>query len=86
MVFTEPPQALQFRIELNKNYMYEFLNKTSHNCQSIDVQRLTELVEDRLNMIDILKNATIKVHTVIRQVLHEQKTKSQRNYLVLHSR
>ena len=77
MVFIEPPQALQFRIELNKNYMYEFLaNKTSDNCQSIDVQRLTELVEDRLNMVDILKNPTIKVHKVIKQVLHEQKTKS----------
>ena len=76
MVFIEPPQALQYRIELNKNYMYEFLaHKTSHNCQSIDVQRLTELVEDRLNMVNILKNPTIKVHSVIRQVLHEQKTK-----------
>ena len=76
MVFTEPPQALQYRIELNKNFMYQFLVlKTSTELTDINVQRLTELVEDRLNLIDILISPTINVHNVIKQVLHDPKSK-----------
>ena len=73
MVFTEPPQALFFRIELNKNYIYAFLaQKTKYTCFDLDVQKVAELVEDRLNVVDIMKTPTLNIHNVIRSVIHEQ--------------
>ena len=73
MVFHEVPQALLFRIELNINYIYEFMyQKTSYNCLHFDCQKIAELCEDRINMIDIIKKPTINLHAIIKQVLDEQ--------------
>lgn len=73
MVFTVEPQALLFRFELNKNYIYEYLAlKTKHECHKFDVQRLAETVEDRINMVDILKYPTINIHNILKQVINEQ--------------
>ena len=86
MVFTEVPQACLFRFDINKNYIYAFLAvKTEHSCHEFDVQRLAETVEDRINMVDILKTPTINIHAILKQAINEQlKTRCCANSTLLH--
>ncbi len=69
MVFSEPTQALQFRFELNKNYLYDFLvRETEYQSHTVDVQRLAEAVEDEVNLID-LAEASLQVNSIIKKLL-----------------
>ena len=79
MPFTEVPQALLFRIELNTNFICAFIaNKVNAKLIHYDLPRLTGIIEDRLNMVDLLEDPLLQVHKIIRQEL--------KNYEKEHSR
>ena len=76
MVFTEVPQALLFRIELNTNYLCAFIaQKTTYRIQHFDLQQLTEVIEDRLNLIDILTNPIVNFTKIVKEELRNYESK-----------
>ena len=78
MVFTEVPQALLFRIELNTNYLCAFIvHHTRYRVQHYNLQLLTEIIEDRLNLIDILKHPVINFAEIIKEELSRYASKHQ---------
>ena len=73
MVFTEVPQALLFRIELNTNYVCAFIAlNTTIPIGKYDLQRLTEELEDRCNLVDLMKTPAINVAQLLKDILHEK--------------
>ena len=73
MVFTEVPQALLFRIELNTNYVCAYIaQNTKIPIVKYDLRRLTEELEDRCNLVDLMKTPTINVGKLLKDILHEK--------------
>ena len=70
MVFTEVPQALLFRIELNTNFVCAYIaQKTRIPVNKYNLQRLTEDIEDQANMVDLLKTPVINIGVLLRETL-----------------
>ena len=74
MVYTDCDKASQFKFKINENFVWSFLNqKNILDYQNLDVRRISEIVEDRINLIDLSKYSIIPIHKIILKVLEENK-------------
>ena len=70
MVYTESTYCSQFRIQINKNYIWQFLGMHEHlKSATLDVQRLAERLEDELSLVDILDAKSIPVESTLKRLL-----------------
>ena len=67
MVYWTDTTSSQFRIEINGNFIWDFLYQQNYkNYRTYPVALIADLVEDSLNMINISKNSRLDLHDIIR--------------------
>ena len=68
MVYTDPPQSSLFRIEINVNFLWEWLRVNNYTeFHNFDILKIAGRVEDELNMTNLLFKCRLDVHDVIRK-------------------
>ena len=73
MVYTDCSKASQFRIHINRNFIWDFLNQ--HNIKHYDrlnVNLIAERFEDVFNQLDFINTPLIRVHTILFKIISEQ--------------
>ena len=78
MVYRENTYASQFTFRLNINYVWDFLAKYDYKAyHELDVQKIAELTEDEVNLVNILDHSTLSIQTILKK--HIQKAYKERN-------
>ena len=68
MVYATDTHSSQFRIELNVNFVWEFLQRKGYkNYTNLPVAKIAESTEDELNVTNILRQNKICVHDILRK-------------------
>ena len=77
MTYSDYPQSSQFRFNLNVQFVWGYLRKhfPKVNLSGIDVNRVAEIVEDEINMIDLSVRPSINVLHIFRTVLKKDEIK-----------
>ena len=67
MVYWTDSNSSQFRIEINGNFIWDFLYQQNYkNYRTFPVAKIADLAEDAINMVDISKKSRLEIHDIIR--------------------
>ena len=69
MVYVDCGKASQIRMEVNVNFIWDFLGKHYYNYQHLKVRRIAERVEDELNAMEYLEVDIIRLHLILRKII-----------------